>query len=75
MTSSADLFLAGSIAKGIAKGGLYVADKATTRAAPYAWRYMRDLMQEKGFIKAGEEGHHWFADAHFVRDLLSTILR
>lgn len=58
--AASDLFLAGSIAKGIAKGGIYVADKASTRAAPYAWRYMRDLMQEKGFIKAGEEGHHWF---------------
>jgi hypothetical protein len=57
--AASDLFLAGSIAKGIAKGGIYVAGKATTRAAPYAWRYMRPRMQEKGFIKAGEEGHHW----------------
>lgn len=58
--AASDLFLAGSIAKGIAKGGIYVADKASTRAAPYACRYMRDHLQEKGFIKAGEEGHHWF---------------
>ena len=57
--AASDLFLAGSIAKGIAKGAIYVADKTANRAAPYAWRYMRDRMQEDGFIKAGEEGHHW----------------
>jgi hypothetical protein len=57
--AASDLFLAGSIAKGIAKGAIYVADKTASRAAPYAWRYMRDRMQEDGFIKAGEEGHHW----------------
>ena len=57
--AASDLFLAGSIAKGIAKGGIYVADKATTSAAPYAWHLVRKDLQEKGFIKAGEEGHHW----------------
>jgi hypothetical protein len=58
--AASDLFLAGSIAKGIAKGGIYVADKATTSAAPYAWHIVRKDLQEKGFIKAGDEGHHWF---------------
>lgn len=57
--AASDLFLAGSIAKGIAKGGVYVVDKTTRSTTPYAWRYMRTLMQKDGFIKAGEEGHHW----------------
>lgn len=57
--AASDLFIAGSIAKGIAKGGIYVADKATTSAAPYAWPLMRKESRRNGFIKAGDEGHHW----------------
>lgn len=54
-----DLFLAGSIAKGIAKGGLFVAENAARKKAPYAWSKARKWMQEQRFIKAGEHGHHW----------------
>lgn len=57
--AASDLFLAGSIAKGIAKGGIYVAGKASTAANPYAWRLMREELRDNGFIKAGDEGHHW----------------
>jgi hypothetical protein len=57
--AASDLFLAGSIAKGIAKGGIYVAGKASRSATPYAWHLMRKELRDNGFIKAGDEGHHW----------------
>jgi hypothetical protein len=39
--AASDLFLAGSIAKGVAKGGVYVARNAAKKA-PYAWKRRSD---------------------------------
>jgi hypothetical protein len=56
--AASDLFLADSIANGVAKGGFYVAKNAAKKA-PYAWREVRPWMTEQGFLKAGQQGHHW----------------
>ena len=69
--AASDLFLAGSVAKGVAKGGLYIARSAAKEAAeealrkgskttPYSWRArVRPWMQEKGRLVKGQAGHHW----------------
>jgi hypothetical protein len=57
--AASDLFLAGSIVKGVAKGGVYVAKNAAKKA-PYAWKTeVRPWMVEKGYLKPGQHGHHW----------------
>lgn len=57
--AASDLFLAGSIAKGVAKGGVYVARNAAKKA-PYAWKKeVRPWMVEQGYLKKGQRGHHW----------------
>jgi hypothetical protein len=57
--AASDLFLAGSIAKGVAKGGVYVVRDAATKA-PYAWKTaVRPWMVEKGYLVKGQHGHHW----------------
>ncbi len=54
-----DLFLAGSLTKGVAKGGLYVA-RGTAKKAPYAWKeVVRPWMGKQGYLKPGQPGHHW----------------
>jgi hypothetical protein len=57
--AASDLFLAESIAKGLAKGGFYVA-KNVAKKAPYDWdKVVRPWMGEQGFLEAGQHGHHW----------------
>src|ERR1700740_1174844 len=58
--AASDLFVAGSVAKGVAKGGMY-ALKASQSAAenPYAWKTVRKWMGDKGFLDSGQHGHHW----------------
>lgn len=57
--AASDLFLAGSIAKGVAKGGVYVAENVAKKA-PYAWKKeVRPWMIDKGYLKPGQHGHHW----------------
>lgn len=57
--AASDLFLAESIAKGLAKGGFYVA-KNVARKAPYDWnKVVRPWMGKQGFLEAGQHGHHW----------------
>lgn len=54
-----DLSLAESLAKGLAKGGFSVAKDAAGEA-PYGWkRVVRPWMGEKGYLEAGQHGHHW----------------
>lgn len=58
--AASDLFLAGSLIKGAAKGGVFVAAKATKRAAPYGWDgNVRKWMGKKGYLKPYQHGHHW----------------
>lgn len=57
--AASDLFLGGSLAKGVAKGGFYVAKNAAKKA-PYAWsKEVRPWMIEKGYLKPFQDGHHW----------------
>lgn len=57
--AASDLFLAGSIAKGAAKGGVYIARDAASKA-PYSWkREVRPWMGEQGYLKKGQHGRHW----------------
>lgn len=59
--AASDLFLAGSIAKGLAKGGFYVARGAAKEVAnPYHWKnYVRPWLGKQRYLKAGQHGHHW----------------
>ena len=58
--AASDLFLAGSLVKGAAKGGVFVAAKGTKRAAPYGWdRNVRKWMGKKGYLARYQHGHHW----------------
>ncbi|WP_340646007.1 hypothetical protein [Phenylobacterium sp.] len=55
-----DLAVAGSLGKGLVKGGVFIANKATRRAAPYGWKgNVRTWMGEQKFLKPGQHGHHW----------------
>ena len=57
--AASDLFLAGSIAKGVAKGGVYVARNAAKKA-PYGWKKeVRPWMVKQGYLKKNQHGHHW----------------
>lgn len=58
--AASDLFVAGSVAKGLAKGGMY-ALKASQSAAknPYAWKPVRKWMGDEGLLASGQHGHHW----------------
>ena len=57
--AASDVFLAGSIAKGIGKGAFYVAKNAAKN--PYDWdRYVRPwLGGDRKMLAKGQEGHHW----------------
>jgi hypothetical protein len=55
--AASDLFIAGSIAKGLAKGGFYVVGNGARNA--YAWNKVRKWMQSKGALQPRQEGHHW----------------
>jgi hypothetical protein len=66
--AASDLFLAGSIVKGVAKGGFYTvgkiaAKKATmkpTKTTPYNWdAKVRPWMGKQGYLAKGQAGHHW----------------
>jgi hypothetical protein len=69
--AASDLFLAGSVAKGVAKGGLYIvnvtakntAKKTGGRASmtnPYSWdKRVRPWMGNHGYLAKGQAGHHW----------------
>lgn len=58
--AASDLFLAGSIGKGVAKGGLYAVKGAIRDgAADAAWRKVRKTMGEKGMLAPRQHGHHW----------------
>jgi len=69
--AASDLFLAGSLAKGVAKGGLYIVTGAAKEAAkqaalrgskttPYSWdKRVRPWMGAKRYLAKGQAGHHW----------------
>ncbi len=58
--AASDIFLAGSVAKGLAKGGFYVVTKATKQAAPYSWKkVVRPWMGDQKMLEVGQHGHHW----------------
>lgn len=55
-----DLVVAGAVAKGVAKGAVFVAKEGTKRAAPYGWKgNVRKWMGEQGHLAPGQHGHHW----------------
>jgi hypothetical protein len=73
--AASDLFLAGSVAKGIAKGGtlaitgallrntkseLSVPLKKGEKPMQSTWKAMRAAMQKRGMIIRDQHGHHWF---------------
>lgn len=55
--AASDLFLAGSLAKGLAKGSVYIAKGAAEN--PYAWKKVRSWMGERGDLLPRQPGHHW----------------
>jgi hypothetical protein len=57
--AASDLFLVGSVAKGVGKGAIYVAKGASKK--PYDWdRYVRPwLGKERGMLAPKQHGHHW----------------
>ena len=66
--AASDLFLAGAIVKGVAKGGVYTvgkmaakkATKKATKTTPYNWdAKVRPWMGEKRYLAKGQAGHHW----------------
>lgn len=59
--AASDLFLAGTIAKGFARGGIHVATgRGAKRLRPYDWkRVMRKHWGKKGLLRPGQDGHHW----------------
>lgn len=55
-----DLTVGGAAAKGLVKGGVFIAKAGTKRAAPYGWKgNVRTWMGEKGHLEKGQPGHHW----------------
>jgi hypothetical protein len=57
--AASDLFLAESIAKGLAKGGFYFV-KGAAKEGAYDWsRKVRPWMGEQGRLAPGQHGHHW----------------
>ena len=60
--AASDLFLAGSLGKAVAKGGLYAITGAIGRPAEEAvWKeFVRPKMGELGMLDDGQHGHHWF---------------
>jgi hypothetical protein len=58
--AGSDLFLGTSVAKGLAKGGLFMMKGGVGRPASSAtWRKIRSEMAAKGLIAKGQHGHHW----------------
>lgn len=58
--AASDLFLAGSVAKGLAKGGLYMVKGTIGEdAAKSAWKAVRKDMGDRGLLEKGQHGHHW----------------
>ena len=66
--AASDLFLAGAIVKGVAKGGFYTvgkmaakkATKKATKTTPYNWdAKVRPWMGAQGYLAKGQAGHHW----------------
>ena len=58
--AASDLFLAGSLGKGLAKGGLYAVKGAIgDDAAKAVWKNVRREMGERGMLAKGQPGHHW----------------
>jgi hypothetical protein len=58
--AGSDLFVAGAVAKDVARGGMYALKAAESDAAnPYAWKAVRKWMGDKGFLDSGQHGHHW----------------
>lgn len=58
--AASDVFLAASLAKGLAKGGVYIAKNAAKKKAPYDWDdYVRPWMGKRGHLLPRQPGHHW----------------
>ncbi|MCA6246558.1 MAG: hypothetical protein IM671_07530 [Phenylobacterium sp.] len=65
--AASDLFLASSLAKGVAKGGFYVVNagaktsaKKASKTTPYSWDdKVRPWMGKQGYLAKGQAGHHW----------------
>lgn len=50
--AASDVFLVGTVVKGVAKGAV--------KGAPYAWKSaVRPWMVKKGYLVKGQPGHHW----------------
>ena len=64
LLAASDLFLAGDVAKAVAKGGFYaIRGPLFRKASEQAWRHVRETMGPEGvgMLEAGQHGHHWFA--------------
>lgn len=58
--AASDLFLAGDVAKAIAKGGWYVARGPLLRkASQQNWKAVRKQLGKNGVLAKYQEGHHW----------------
>jgi hypothetical protein len=59
--AASDLFLAGDVAKAIAKGGWYVVKGPLLEAASKQnWKAVRRRLGKDGVLAKYQEGHHWF---------------
>jgi hypothetical protein len=56
--AASDVFMAGSFAKGMAKGGFYGL-KELGRVPNYKWPNVRKWMGTNGYLAPGQHGHHW----------------
>jgi hypothetical protein len=54
-----DLFLAGALAKGVAKGAIKTAAPHVWRPPPSMGEGARAWLGRKGYLKPGQHGHHW----------------
>jgi hypothetical protein len=59
--AASDLFLAGDVAKAVAKGGFYaLKGPIGEAAAAQTWKRVSAKMRDEGMLEAGQHGHHWF---------------
>jgi hypothetical protein len=59
--AASDLFLAGDIAKAVAKGGWYVVKGPLFEAASKQnWKAVRKQFGKNGVLAYRQHGHHWF---------------
>lgn len=58
--AASDLFVAGSVAKDVARGGIYAGKVIESEAQnPYAWKTVRKWLGDEGIADSGQHVHHW----------------